>query len=96
MNEQLLIITRHEIHPRSKDPYPMLYISVVQVCWAPIHIVFVRKSLGGSEDWDHHYGKLTLQVGRVFFVDSLIKNFSLDTVPCARLLQLLSQPSALC
>ena len=35
---------------------------VSAVCWAPIHIVFVRKSLGGSEDWEHHYGKLTLQV----------------------------------
>ena len=33
---------------------------VSAVCWAPIHIVFVKKSLS-SEDWGHHYGKLTLQ-----------------------------------
>ena len=30
------------------------------MCWAPIHVVFVRKSLT-AEDWEHHYGKMTLQ-----------------------------------
>ena len=36
-------------------------LSCISVCWAPIHIVFLKKSFS-VDSWVENYGKLSLQV----------------------------------